>query len=724
MNNLKRAISIILISSMIFTANGFTTLAESIDDFVEQTETEKDEEEIILPSEEKEEEFISESTYSELEDEEEEEDSEENDDTIYEEEPEEDEISQEQDGNEEQSSEEIQSDIEEYEDENVATESEIEEDISIIEEEPEVDEEKEEIIATESEIEIIDNQIEEPEEIIATKSELISLIEEENDIDIATISSVKKLILFSLNKESTTSEVQLFGNGLFGAPPTEGTYWDTGDNWKGVYLYRKINDPENIYIQTGLPTGSDLDEIWQYNGEYWKNRNNIGLNNDNIKNKICNIVNNINIDTYKKFFTSGVTGGISSTYKNIMGIEKIDTSNATDLSYMFAGLGGSNQTNEINLDLTTFNTSNVTTMENMFNGVQPNVKSVNLSSFTVNSLSDYINMFYNGKHTKIYINPTTWTLDTMTGITSTNMFNNCSNLKGHYDYTIAQGGIRDKTFARIYRGPGNERGYLSTKTEYQITFKNWNRVTNTEVTVENPKESLSILWGTTVPQQADLQNDTNFVFHGYKSNSSLSANYNWNTKIFENTDIYIDWNPIYNVSFNGMGHGNTPPSQRKENGTLVSNPGNLFEVGWTFGGWYKDSAVTVPWDFNTDVVTADNTIIYAKWTENEYTVTYNKIGGNWVDERSDIATRSFTQSYTLPKEGIITKTGYAFEGWWTNSEYASGTKLEVIPANTDQDFIVFAKWNENSYNITYHLTAYGDDRPSSQFKPCTTRKLV
>jgi uncharacterized repeat protein (TIGR02543 family) len=38
-------------------------------------------------------------------------------------------------------------------------------------------------------------------------------------------------------------------------------------------------------------------------------------------------------------------------------------------------------------------------------------------------------------------------------------------------------------------------------------------------------------------------------------------------------------------------------------------------TGYTFGGWYKDAAGTVAWNFDTDVVTG-NVTLYAKWTEN------------------------------------------------------------------------------------------------------------
>ncbi len=38
--------------------------------------------------------------------------------------------------------------------------------------------------------------------------------------------------------------------------------------------------------------------------------------------------------------------------------------------------------------------------------------------------------------------------------------------------------------------------------------------------------------------------------------------------------------------------------------------------GYTFGGWYKDAACTIAWNFETDTVTT-YTVLFAKWTENQ-----------------------------------------------------------------------------------------------------------
>lgn len=64
------------------------------------------------------------------------------------------------------------------------------------------------------------------------------------------------------------------------------------------------------------------------------------------------------------------------------------------------------------------------------------------------------------------------------------------------------------------------------------------------------------------------------------------------------------------VDFELNGHGTPIASEEPEN-NIAAQPANPTESGWTFGGWYADTALTIPFDFDnvTDICTA-----YAKWT--------------------------------------------------------------------------------------------------------------
>ncbi len=55
-------------------------------------------------------------------------------------------------------------------------------------------------------------------------------------------------------------------------------------------------------------------------------------------------------------------------------------------------------------------------------------------------------------------------------------------------------------------------------------------------------------------------------------------------------------------------------SVQVKRGARVLRPADPTRAGYTFGGWYQDSACTKPWDFDTDVVKT-SCKLYAKWEQ-------------------------------------------------------------------------------------------------------------
>ncbi|MDE6584341.1 MAG: InlB B-repeat-containing protein, partial [Anaeroplasmataceae bacterium] len=86
----------------------------------------------------------------------------------------------------------------------------------------------------------------------------------------------------------------------------------------------------------------------------------------------------------------------------------------------------------------------------------------------------------------------------------------------------------------------------------------------------------------------------------------------------------------FTITFNSNG-GSAIASKKAKKDEKITNPGAPTREGYTFDGWFKDAACTLPWNFATDVVTGDVTL-YAKWTKKDtptpptptekYSVTY------------------------------------------------------------------------------------------------------
>lgn len=103
-----------------------------------------------------------------------------------------------------------------------------------------------------------------------------------------------------------------------------------------------------------------------------------------------------------------------------------------------------------------------------------------------------------------------------------------------------------------------------------------------------------------------------YTFDGWYTEDNTK--FDFTQPIKHNTTVYAKWTANdYEVSFITE-HGKTPTSQNvKYNGT-ATNPGELTEDGYTFGGWYADEKHTTEFDFNTQITS--DTKVYAKWEKN------------------------------------------------------------------------------------------------------------
>ncbi|MEH7073878.1 Ig-like domain-containing protein, partial [Neobacillus drentensis] len=127
---------------------------------------------------------------------------------------------------------------------------------------------------------------------------------------------------------------------------------------------------------------------------------------------------------------------------------------------------------------------------------------------------------------------------------------------------------------------------------------------------------------------------------------------------------------------------------------LVVSPTEPAKTGYTFGGWYKDSAYTLAWDFTKDTVQANNITLYAKWTINSYTVNFDSKDGSAVPDIN----AKYNAKITAPTPP--TKVGYTFGGWYKDAAYTTAWDFEndTIPAT---NITLYVKWATNSHTVTF-----------------------
>ncbi len=88
-------------------------------------------------------------------------------------------------------------------------------------------------------------------------------------------------------------------------------------------------------------------------------------------------------------FSGNTSADKPTNVTEIEGLSQLDTSNVTNMEYMFHGMRS-----VTSLDVSGFDTSNVTDMANMFRGMS-SVTSLDVSGFDTSNVTTMENMFYN-----------------------------------------------------------------------------------------------------------------------------------------------------------------------------------------------------------------------------------------------------------------------------------------------------------------------------------------
>ena len=173
-----------------------------------------------------------------------------------------------------------------------------------------------------------------------------------------------------------------------------------------------------------------------------------------------------------------------------------------------------------------------------------------------------------------------------------------------------------------------------------------------------------------------------------------SARVDWGIFYGGITNYYDD--PIIGLTVTYMNGETIYARQILPSGTLATCPDTPATTpGCTFGGWNKADGTA--WNYASDKVT-DNITLYAKWTANTYTITFDTAGG------SEIApiTQDYGTNITAPADP--TREGYTFIGW--DREIP-----ETMPA---ENMTVTAQWEINRYTITFDAAGGSEIAPVTQ----------
>jgi len=210
-----------------------------------------------------------------------------------------------------------------------------------------------------------------------------------------------------------------------------------------------------------------------------------------------------------------------------------------------------------------------------------------------------------------------------------------------------------------------------------------------------------------------------------------------------NVDLYFQWTPNhYKLTLNpnnGKFNSDNSTAAKTLSPDLIYDSGNwnnisyhsVSKTGYTLQGWYTaPSGGTKVYNANGSCTNegtyfvnnvyhyTNNLIVYAHWTPNTYTVTYdsNKPKNAPTNVTGSTASNKATyDSNFLTTKNGFSLTGYTFVGWnekpdgsgtaWTlttNGVYEYENGKHPWKWNYTKDITLYAQWIPNTYTVTYN----------------------
>ena len=255
-------------------------------------------------------------------------------------------------------------------------------------------------------------------------------------------------------------------------------------------------------------------------------------------------------------------------------------------------------------------------------------------------------------------------------------------------YTVANGG-----------GSKVEDGSAVTNTSDHTLYAFWQRDTVTITFAANggsPDSSRLLNKGDALGDLPEPSR-TGYKFEGWYTEKEGGEAVTAETKPSASATYYAHWTADkYIVTLEASGgtlaEGDIGTLTVTYGGTYDGLPDALTRDYYTFTGWYTAPTGGEKVESGMTVTRAANHTLYARWSRDTYTVTFDSNGGSEVPSRPVNAGDALG---TLPTP---TKAGYTFEGWYSGDELITA---ETVPAGA---VTYTAKWKIIEYTIPVNGT--------------------
>lgn len=186
-------------------------------------------------------------------------------------------------------------------------------------------------------------------------------------------------------------------------------------------------------------------------------------------------------------------------------------------------------------------------------------------------------------------------------------------------------------------------------------------------------------------------------YHFVKWSDGSTDNPRTDTNVATDIDVTAEFAATeYSITYNldgGTNDENNPDKYTIESQTITL--ADASKTGYTFDGWYD---ATSGGNEVTEIAkgSTGDVNLYAYWTANKYTVTFNGNGGGTPTP----ASMEVTYGATYGDLATVTRTGHDFLGWFTEATGGEEVTAETIVSSAEEHTL-YAHWEHIIYTVTF-----------------------
>jgi uncharacterized repeat protein (TIGR02543 family) len=203
-----------------------------------------------------------------------------------------------------------------------------------------------------------------------------------------------------------------------------------------------------------------------------------------------------------------------------------------------------------------------------------------------------------------------------------------------------------------------------------------------------------------------------FLLEGWYTDANSGRRWDFAVDtVAESVTLYARWTAVEAgqkvVSFDAQGGSPAPEARAVNSGATITKPSDPVKTGYVFAGWFASLSTETAWNFAADTVT-ENIILYAKWMERNYAVTFDSRGGGAVTGQ----TVPYGGKITVPETPV--NGSLILEGWYREAAYVN--KWDFAVDTVSGALTLYAKWVEllsGNYLVSFNSQG-GNPTPEAQ----------